>query len=98
MDDENIPKKDNKGKISLHHRINLWTKDNPEHIELEELFRIIKDIGNDGSHGDNVSKDHYLKCLKIYSVILQKLFAEDPMNVAKELSKKIEEERPKGIN
>ena len=93
MDDQKISKINKKGyTISLHDRIDLWTQKNPEHKELEELFRIIKKIGNDGSHGDNVTKLHYLQCLKIYSVILQKLFAEDPMNVAKELSKRINEE------
>lgn len=90
LDALKIPR-DQKGKdkktnrISLHARIELAVNQQPA---FSELFLALKDVGNLGSHGDDVTDAHFSDALEIFSHVLVQLYENDAERI-KELAKKL---------
>jgi len=72
----------------LHGRLEFWSKKQSENAEL--CFAL-KEVGNLGSHGEDVSEKHYFGALEIYAHVLVQLFENDAEKM-KELAKKIHSE------
>lgn len=74
--------------IALHNRLELWAASDKDHAEL--CFAL-KEVGNLGSHGDQVKSKHYFGSLEIYSHILKELFENNAAKM-KELAQSIRDE------
>lgn len=81
-------KKGENVRISLHHRLEIWSK---QQTEYAELCFALKEVGNLGSHGDAVYEKHYFGALEIYAHVLVRLF-ENNAEEMKKLAKKIRSE------
>nr|WP_321980124.1 DUF4145 domain-containing protein [uncultured Cohaesibacter sp.] len=93
LDEMNVPsqeqsKKGSTVRMSLHRRLEVWSKTNEEHAEL---CLALKEVGNLGSHGDIVETEHYFSSLKLYSYILKQLFENDAQKM-KELAESIRDD------
>jgi len=93
LDELQIPRTEKKAKgttfrISLHRRLELWSKKQEEYAEL--CFAL-KEVGNLGSHGESVHDKHYFAALEIYGHVLAQLYENDAERM-KELAKKIRSE------
>lgn len=84
-----IDKNGNTKVISLHSRIELFEKQQPNY---SELLIALKEVGNLGSHGGDIQDNDFLDSLKIYSHVLFELFennAEEMKKLAKKLREKV---------
>ncbi|CTQ56841.1 hypothetical protein LP7551_05405 [Roseibium album] len=89
----NIPsqEKNRKGdtvRMSLHRRLEVWSDKEKEYADL--CFAL-KEVGNLGSHGEEVKTRHYLGTLEIYAHVLRELF-ENNSKKMKELAQSIRDE------
>ncbi|WP_299025175.1 DUF4145 domain-containing protein [uncultured Sulfitobacter sp.] len=84
-----IDKKDKEQRLSLHRRLEIWGEKEKEHADL---CLALKEVGNLGSHGDDVQPKHYAGVLKIFSHVLFQLFennAEEMKKLAASIQKDI---------
>lgn len=75
-------------RMTLHRRLEVWAATEKE---FAELCLALKEVGNLGSHGDNVKSKHYFGSLEIYSHVLKELF-ENNAKKMKELAQSIRDE------
>ena len=73
--------------ISLHERIEKASTSLPD---FKELFLALKDVGNHGSHGEEVHSEFYSDALEIYSHVIKQLYENDAAEM-KALAKKLRE-------
>tara|TARA_R110002049_G_C9031727_1_gene552063 strand:- start:191 stop:952 length:762 start_codon:yes stop_codon:yes gene_type:complete len=84
-----VDKKNMEQRLSLHRRLELWGEKEKEHADL---CLALKEVGNLGSHGDDVHPKHYAGVLKIFSHVLFQLFennAEEMKKLAASIQKDI---------
>ena len=75
--------------IPLHQRIENWITASPKLKELSHCIQTLKDIGNFGTHGGDVTPEKYIGCLSIYSTILQMFSVERELSNSKDIAEKI---------
>ena len=93
LDTLNVPdtQKNDSGEtidLNLHRRIEIWSQ---KQSEFAELCFALKEVGNVGSHNENVREQHYYGALEIYSHVLFQLFDNNAEKMNK-LAKKIRAE------
>lgn len=93
MDELKIPdtiinKKGDTVRANLHQRLDFWSKTQADYADM---CLALKDVGNIGSHGGNVRRQHYLDTLTILSHVLTELYENDAEKM-KALAKKIRSE------
>jgi hypothetical protein len=76
LDELQIPssQKNSKGdtvRLSLHRRLRIWSD---KQSDFAELCFALKEVGNLGSHGENVREKHYFGALEIYAHVLVQLY------------------------
>ena len=93
LDELQIPRtqKSAKGKmvrLTLHARLEIWSE---KQSDFADLCLALKEVGNLGSHGEEVRKKHYFGVLEIYAHVLVQLFENNAMKM-KKLAEKIKSE------
>ncbi len=93
LDQLKIPrsKKNTKEKVvrlNLHKRLEIWST---KQSDFAELCLVLKEVGNLGSHGEDVQENHYLGVLEIYAHVLAQLYEDDAARI-KKLAEKIKSE------
>lgn len=93
LDKLQIPRsqKSTKGKmvrLTLHKRLEIWSK---KQSDFADLCFALKEVGNLGSHGEDVQEKHYFGVLEIYAHVLVQLFENNAVKM-KELAEKIKSE------
>lgn len=68
------PSKKNGKFVSLETRLNNLDK---KHAPIVEAAKAIKDIGNDGAHGDTVERDKLLTAYELLEIDLRQIFNDD---------------------
>jgi hypothetical protein len=49
----------------------------PQHPELVEAADVLREVGNQGAHGDAVDRDRLLAAYELFEIELRKLFTDD---------------------
>lgn len=85
LDDLKIPReqKDRNGavqRLSLHRRIELVIE---QQKEFSDLFLALKEVGNIGSHGGDVTDKQYSDSLEIFDYVLHDLYKNDAARIKK---------------
>jgi len=93
MDELKIPdtiinKKGDTVRANLHQRLDFWSKTQADYADM---CLALKEVGNIGSHGGKVRRQHYLDSLTILSHVLAQLYENDAEKM-KKLAKKIRSE------
>lgn len=75
-------------RLTLHARLDIWSA---QQSDYAELCFALKEVGNLGSHGAEVSEEHYFGALELFHHVLTQLYENNAVKM-KALAKKIRSE------